>query len=163
MSVQVFGQRIIILNSHEHAVNLLNERSAIYSDRQSLTLAGSMVGWDHILVLRRYGHEFREIRQLFHQFIGTRNKVVQYYPCVDAEAGQFLVQLLHKPKDFAKHIRKSVTKSEFYGKNANSRLMDLTELLVRLFWLCPMGIKLKKMMTTTSSISWTRVWTNSRC
>lgn len=105
--MQVFGQRIIILNSHEHAVNLLNERSAIYSDRQTLTLAGKMVGWENILVLRRYGPDFREIRQLFHQFIGTRAKVTQYYPCVDAKTTRFLVQLLRQPEDFAKHIRKS--------------------------------------------------------
>lgn len=106
MSVRVFGQRIIILNSYEHAAALLNDRSAIYSDRQTLNVAGTIVGWDNILVLRPYGPNFREIRQLLHQFIGTRNKVVQYHSCVEEETGQFLLQLLRQPQDFVKHIRR---------------------------------------------------------
>ena len=108
MSVHVLNQRIVILSSYEHAVGLLNERSAIYSDRPTLTLAGDIVGWDNILGLRHYGPDFRETRQLFHQFIGTRNKVAKYHQCVEAKTVQFLAHLLEQPDELVKHIRRCV-------------------------------------------------------
>ena len=41
-SVEVFGQRIIILNEHDVAFQLLDERSSVYSDRPTMVFVGEM-------------------------------------------------------------------------------------------------------------------------
>ncbi|KAI0705985.1 cytochrome P450 [Cerioporus squamosus] len=98
MSVVLLGQPMIIINSYKHAYELLEKRSGIYSDRPHLIMAGDIVGWDQILVLLRYGNQFREYRP---------KSVDAFTPVIEEQTSQLLVRLLREPtSDLPSQIRK---------------------------------------------------------
>jgi hypothetical protein len=49
--INVLGQEMIILNSSKAAVDLLDKRSANYSDRPVVMMCGEIVGWNRSLAL----------------------------------------------------------------------------------------------------------------
>ncbi|TFK75553.1 cytochrome P450 [Pluteus cervinus] len=104
-SVSVFGDTYVILNSVQDAIEMLDRRSAIYSDRPSIVTA-NLTGWNSTLVLTSYNDErFRHIRTLFQKAIGTPASMSQYYPVEERETHRFLQRLLKTPDDFVAHIR----------------------------------------------------------
>ena len=99
----------VIINSYKHAYELLEKRSGIYSDRPHMIMAGDIVGWDQILVLLRYGSEFREYRRLMARVLGSRKSVEAFVPIIEEQTGKLLVRLLREPaSDLASQIRKYV-------------------------------------------------------
>jgi hypothetical protein len=108
-SVTVLGQPLIILNSAKMSIDMLDKKSAIYSDRPVLQMAGELVGWKNTLVLLPYGDRFRRYRRLFHSLIGTQSMIKRFYPSEELEARKFLRRMLAKPDDLAAHVRKCVS------------------------------------------------------
>ncbi|KAI0363948.1 cytochrome P450 [Pilatotrama ljubarskyi] len=108
MSITLLGQPMIIINSFQYAYELLEKRSAIYSDRPHLTMAGDIVGWDQILVLLRYGAQFREYRRLMARALGSRRSVEAFAPVIEAQSAQLLLRLYRDSTDIADQIRKCV-------------------------------------------------------
>lgn len=106
VAVTVFGQEFIILNSTQLALDLLEKRSATYSDRPVMEMGGELVGWKNTLVLIPYGDRFRTYRKLFHQVIGTNAAMANFQAVEEQETHSLLKALLHKPDDFANHLRK---------------------------------------------------------
>jgi len=106
MSVSVFGQHMIILNSAQRAFEMLETRSSIYSDRPILQMGGEMVGWKDTLVLIPYGERFRNYRKMFHQVIGTPSAMSAYHSVEEHETLRFLQRILVDPDNLAAHIRK---------------------------------------------------------
>jgi len=51
VSVSVFGQQMVILNSAQTAIEMLDKKSLIYSDRPIIPMGGELVGWKKLLVL----------------------------------------------------------------------------------------------------------------
>ncbi|KAJ7089229.1 cytochrome P450 [Mycena belliarum] len=80
----------------------------IYSDRPRAIMAGELVGWSRGLGYAQASHNprFRELRRLFHRFMGPR-------ACADAtllqiqerESKNLLRRLLSEPKNFDAHAR----------------------------------------------------------
>ena len=103
-SVSVLGQRIVIVNSLQIAADLLDKRSAIYSDRPTLAFVSDCVGWCRAMVFRRYGPDFRTIRRLVHSVIGTPAAIRKFDRIEEEEVHGFLKRLLEKPENFADHI-----------------------------------------------------------
>ncbi len=107
--VSLFGQPMIILNSPKVATEMLDKKSAIYSDRPRLVFGGEMVGWDQTLALTRYGDRFREYRRFMHQLIGGRNQVKRFHSLSETETRRFLRRVLEKPDHVQDHIRQCVS------------------------------------------------------
>ncbi len=107
-SVTVLGQPLIILNSAQMCKEMLDKKSAIYSDRPVLQMAGELVGWKYTLVLLPYGDRFRRYRRLFHSLIGNQAMIKRFYPSEELEARKLLRRILAKPDDLAAHVRKYV-------------------------------------------------------
>lgn len=108
VSFSLMGQRIVILNSLESAIDLLEKKSTIYSDRQPLPVTGKILKWDQFMGFTQYGHRFREMRRYMHRYIGSRgqlSKVAPLYGLIEEETQQFLVRLLKRPEQFAEHIQ----------------------------------------------------------
>ena len=97
MSVVLLGQPMVIINSYKHAFELLDRRSALYSDRPHMIMAGDIVGWDQVLVLLRYGPQFREYRRLMARILGSRKSVGAFAPVVEYQTGRLLLRLLRSP------------------------------------------------------------------
>ncbi|KAF7331776.1 hypothetical protein MKEN_00057500 [Mycena kentingensis (nom. inval.)] len=106
-SVTVLGQTIVVLGGTQVAVDLLDKRSAVFSDRPVCQMGGELVGWKNTLVLLPYGDRFRRFRRLFHNIIGSRNLMKQFHPMQELETRRFLRRVLAKPGDVATHIRKA--------------------------------------------------------
>ncbi|KAG1753726.1 cytochrome P450 [Suillus paluster] len=103
--VEVLGQHIMVLNSVKTAVEMLEKKSSVYSDRPVLPMGGELVGWKHTLVLLPYGDVFREYRKNFHRVIGSRAALDTYHPIEEIETHRFLKRVLAKPDQLQAHVR----------------------------------------------------------
>ncbi|KAG1756030.1 cytochrome P450 [Suillus lakei] len=103
--VEVLGQHTVVLNSVKTAMDMLDKKSSIYSDRPVLPMAGELVGWKHILGLSPYGDRFRRYRKNFHRAIGSRAALDIYNPIEEIETRRFLKCVLTKPDQLQEHVR----------------------------------------------------------
>ncbi|KAG2138836.1 cytochrome P450 [Suillus cothurnatus] len=69
---EVLGQHIVVLNSVKSAMDVLDKKGAVYSDRPVLPMGGELVGWKHTLALLPYGDRCRQLRENMHRIIGNR-------------------------------------------------------------------------------------------
>ncbi|KAG1869546.1 cytochrome P450 [Suillus subluteus] len=103
--VEVLGQHIIVLNSVKTAMELLDKKSSMYSDRPILQMGGELVGWKHSLGLLSYGDRFRCYRKNIHRAIGNRAAMNIYDPIEEIETHRFLQRIFAKPEQLQAHIR----------------------------------------------------------
>nr|VWO99561.1 Cytochrome P450 monooxygenase CYP52X1 [Ganoderma boninense] len=89
-------QTLLILNSVEAAVDLLDKRAAIYSDRPHSPLVG-LLGWSWNTPLVPYGEEWRRTRRASWQHF-TSKAMPKHYPTLLQESRRFL-RLLHAEPD----------------------------------------------------------------
>ncbi|KAH8109869.1 cytochrome P450 monooxygenase, partial [Phellopilus nigrolimitatus] len=106
-SVTVLGQTMVIINDYTIAVDLFEKKSAIYSDRPTLTFGGEMVGWDTSVPLSRYGERFRKYRRNFHEYLGTRTAVASFTPIEEVETRRFLLRTMRDPSSLHDQIRRT--------------------------------------------------------
>ncbi|KLO13999.1 cytochrome P450 [Schizopora paradoxa] len=104
--ITTMGQPVLILNSAQAAIDLLETRGNIYSDRPVAVMAGELVGWDRGLGYARYGERFKEFRRMFHQIMGSRPSQ-DLLPMQEKETAELLIRLLDRPEDFIAHARQS--------------------------------------------------------
>ncbi|KAJ7036174.1 cytochrome P450 [Mycena alexandri] len=106
-SVTLLGQPIVILNSAS-VMEEMDTKSAVFSTRPRLPMAGELVGYDQTLVLMPYGSKFRVFRTHFAKLIGTPAVLSQFIPLVENETHRFLKRLLLNPNADAvsAHVRK---------------------------------------------------------
>lgn len=108
-SVSLLGQRVVILNSLEATFDLLDKKSAVYSDRPVTPMAGELMGWSQALILSPYGDRFRDIRRFLHRYLGSRGqfeKIEPFYELIESETRRLLVRLRHQPEHYVDHVRK---------------------------------------------------------
>jgi len=103
--VEVLGQHMIVLNSMKTAMEMLDKKSSMYSDRPVLPMGGELVGWKHALVLLPYGDRFREYRKNIHRVIGSRAALHLYHPFLGIETHRFLKCVLAKPDQLQSHVK----------------------------------------------------------
>ena len=104
--LNVLGRKMIILNSSKAAVDLLDKRSSIYSERWFSMLAGEIIGWKKILGFMPYGSQFREIRKYLNRSIGTRASMEKYAPLLEKETAKLVARVVADPGSLAQCIRK---------------------------------------------------------
>ncbi|KZV66282.1 cytochrome P450, partial [Peniophora sp. CONT] len=109
VSVSVLGQPIVVLNTFEACVNLLDKRSSAYSGRPILTFAGNLIGWDRQMILCEDGERHKAMRRMFARHIGTHETVSEYHDLQEKEAKRFLVAASSDSDHLLKHIRLSVS------------------------------------------------------
>ncbi|KAF9546749.1 cytochrome P450 [Agrocybe pediades] len=68
----IFGRRLFVLNSREAAVDLLEKRSAIYSDRPRRAMT-DLCGFGKSAPFQAYGSSFRKARKLMHTELSQVN------------------------------------------------------------------------------------------
>lgn len=106
MSVKILDESFVILNSAEYAVDILDKKSAIYSSRGRVPVAGDMIGWSEAMILQPYGQRMREIRKLFGQVMGNPKRVERFQHLVEEETQQFLVHLSERADSLSLEIKK---------------------------------------------------------
>ncbi|KAK0200161.1 cytochrome P450 [Desarmillaria ectypa] len=106
-SATVPGQTIIVLNSYNVAKELLNNRSAKYSDRPPLSMH-ILSGWGNISLILGYGSALRAQRKLFHKLLGTLENFQRFYHVEDEQTRKFLKDMLRDPDHWVDHIHDDV-------------------------------------------------------
>ncbi|CAE7159557.1 unnamed protein product [Rhizoctonia solani] len=101
---RVFGVNTIVLNSREAAVDLLERRSNIYSDRPRMVMAGELVGWNRMVAISNYSDRIKTIRKYMHNSISSRTSQ-DWQPQQEQEAIRFLQKLRRSPENLISHIR----------------------------------------------------------
>lgn len=102
----VLGTTIVVLNSLEASIELLEKRSAIYSSRPTLVFGGQLCGWGKPMGLAPYGAYFRALRKPFHAMMGTKTSNSRFNHLQDVEVHRFLLRVLDEPSRLLDHIRK---------------------------------------------------------
>ncbi|KAK0214392.1 cytochrome P450 [Armillaria fumosa] len=106
-SAAVLGQTIIVLNSHSVAKELLNNRSANYSDRPPMTMH-IISGWSSLVLVLGYGSAFRAQRKLFHKLLGTMENLQRFYHIEDEQTRKFLKDIQRDPDHWIEHVEDDV-------------------------------------------------------
>lgn len=131
--INVLGQHIFVLNSVNIAVEMLDKKSSIYSDRPFVPMSGELMGYGQTLPYLRYGERFRLFRKNFHRIFGSRAALIVYHPIEEAETRRFLKRVLAKPDQLQAHIRHTagaIILRICYGyevKDDNDPLVDIAE------------------------------------
>ncbi|KAJ6541977.1 cytochrome P450 [Mycena vulgaris] len=135
---RVLGQPIVILHSLAAAHDLLNQRSAIYSSRPHLVMAGDLTGFDQSLGLVPYSPRFVSLRRLIHKEL-TGNMLQKYWPLHEEESRILIKKVLLDPSRFLESIRHysgSVILRVTYGYQTvdqNDRFLVLAEQVMGAF------------------------------
>ncbi|TFL03965.1 cytochrome P450 [Pterulicium gracile] len=101
---RIFGQSVVVLNSHQSVNDLLEKRSSLYSDRpRSIMFQEIMALGTWSLPFMGYGPAWRIQRQMFHSSFHP-NTVSSYRPVSTECTRKFLRQLHESPEKFRDHI-----------------------------------------------------------
>ncbi|KAG1851316.1 cytochrome P450 [Suillus subalutaceus] len=103
--IEVLGRHIIVLNSVETAMEMMDRKSVLYSDRPVLPMIGELVGWKDSLPFLSYGDRLRQQRKNIQRVIGSRAAVDVYNEIEEVETLRFLKRVLAKPDRLQEHIR----------------------------------------------------------
>ncbi|KAJ7127124.1 cytochrome P450 [Mycena epipterygia] len=98
------GNNILVLNSMESVVDLLDKRGNIYSHRPEFTVAGELMALGQSMPLLPYGNEWRAHRKLAHVAL-SQGAVKQYHVVQEDLAALLNKAILDKPEDFFSHVR----------------------------------------------------------
>ncbi|EJD42939.1 cytochrome P450, partial [Auricularia subglabra TFB-10046 SS5] len=102
--LRILTRRIIVLNNLQVAMDLLNKRSNIYSDRPTFVLLNDLAGWGWTLAGMSYGEMWRAIRRIFHSYFLSGGSE-RYRDLLIRSNIAFLRALLDTPQNFMQHIR----------------------------------------------------------
>jgi len=102
LSLHVFGQVIVVLNSIKATKDLLEKRSEIYSDRPVIPFY-DMMGWSWFLPTARYADPWRQGRKVLDRGLGP-GAAVAYHPMQEARARVLLARMLGSPDEWEAHI-----------------------------------------------------------
>ncbi|KAH9937818.1 cytochrome P450 [Epithele typhae] len=108
--LDALGQPVIIVGSHEVAVDLLEKRSSNYSDRAPSAMI-DIAGFGWAFTVHRYGPEWRRNRRAMHQYFNM-NAVAQYATSQKLEAHRLVRRLYDEPENLLHHLRR------FFGSSA---------------------------------------------
>ncbi|KAI0776614.1 cytochrome P450 [Trametes elegans] len=102
--LKLLQQPTIVLNSIEAARDLLDKRSAKYSDRPWLLLLREMLGLDSALVTIPYGDLHRTHRRWMYEAVGKKEQLRMYQDIQRRETKTLLRRLLDDPAGFTDHL-----------------------------------------------------------
>ncbi|KAJ7367004.1 cytochrome P450 [Mycena albidolilacea] len=128
---QAFGNHILILNSVKVAMELLEKRARIYSDRPALPMI-PLTGLEFNLAVMPHGEKWRQYRRLFHQHF-RRDAIAAYHPIQLRKIHNLLRDLLATPESFVEHAKTlaaAVIMATIYGYDIepkNDRFVYLAE------------------------------------
>ncbi|KAJ7841586.1 cytochrome P450 [Mycena olivaceomarginata] len=97
MHLQVLGKSMIVLDTLQAAVDLLDKKGSIYSDRPPLPLY-ELLGWTYMLSFMRYGEIFTRHRQV-HQSFFSRQRCAGFEPMQTQEARRLVRNLFASPTE----------------------------------------------------------------
>ncbi|KAK0213184.1 cytochrome P450 [Desarmillaria ectypa] len=104
--LEVMGQKMCIINTIRAATDLLDVRSAVYSDRPKMRMIRELMGWEFNVGFQSYGPKYKKSRKLFHYGFNARVSDA-YQPIQTKEITLLLEKLLRCPEQFEELLRET--------------------------------------------------------
>jgi cytochrome P450 len=107
----------VVITDRRLVKQLVDKKSALYSQRPKSYVADLISSGDHILLMQ-HGQQWRSTRKLLHTSLMERVVDDQHLPVQEAEARQMIHDYLLKPEDHMLHPKRfsnSVTMSIVWG------------------------------------------------
>ncbi|KAF9468288.1 cytochrome P450 [Collybia nuda] len=101
--LKILGQPFLVLNSAKATTELLDRRSANYSDRTYQPMVYDLMSWRWNFALMSHNDWWRIHRKTFHQFFSPK-AVLAYQPIQRKATDQLLKNLLKSPKELTTHL-----------------------------------------------------------
>lgn len=127
MHLSMAGQPLIILSTHQAAHDLLNRRSARYSDRPRMVMSGELVTKGMHMLLRQYDDRYRLHQRMEAPLLHLRSAAA-YRPLQDIESRQLLFDVVSEWEEFGEkgvdfhHHHERAMASTIYCLNYGYRL-----------------------------------------
>ncbi|EJD43161.1 cytochrome P450 [Auricularia subglabra TFB-10046 SS5] len=99
LHLRALGRHIIVLDSLQAAVDLLERRGANYSDRSRMPLIGELMGYGWHVTLMRYGDFWRLHRRALHQHLNEA-ALARLHITLEQTNARFLKALADTPGDW---------------------------------------------------------------
>ncbi|KAL6300908.1 cytochrome P450 [Sparassis latifolia] len=96
--LNILGQHLVVLNSAEAVIDLLEKRGTVYSDRPTCTMF-EMMGWEADVAIMPYGPRWRKHRKMLQEYFNY-NKCLTYRGDQAREVHALLKVLLTAPEQF---------------------------------------------------------------
>ncbi|KAF9557276.1 cytochrome P450 [Agrocybe pediades] len=101
--LHVFGQGIVFVNTSQAAIELMDKKGSIYSDKPNMIMARDIVGLGGLMVFTGYGDQFRRQRRLMQRATGPQ-VVTNYQPMLEVNTRSFLRSLVKSPQNYTEHL-----------------------------------------------------------
>ncbi|KAF8903096.1 cytochrome P450 [Gymnopilus junonius] len=131
LHLNIYGQHIIVLNAVEDAVELLERRSGLYSDRPKDPMI-TLMGWDFNVELMPYGQQWRAHRKLFQHCFRSKSSIA-YRTLQSAKINDLLYALLTRPGDFRSHCKETASAIMMATLYDNDLKPDTTDYFTKVF------------------------------
>lgn len=99
MHLRALDRHIVVLDTMQAAVDLLEKRSAVCSDRPRMPLVGELMGYGWNVSVMRYGHAWRLHRRVLHQHLNEA-ALARLYGNIERTNARFLRALVDTPADW---------------------------------------------------------------
>ncbi|KAJ7769577.1 cytochrome P450 [Mycena maculata] len=106
--ISLGGQEVVILNTFESAAELLEKRSAIYSDRPTLFVAREILTDGLFFTFVQYGALWRKMRRAAQQTF-RKDGVKDFWNIHEAEAAVLAKSLVDSPAEWEAHLRRALS------------------------------------------------------
>ncbi|KAI1502980.1 putative cytochrome P450 [Biscogniauxia marginata] len=114
----ILGSKVMIVLSSDRAIkDLLDKRSAIYSDRMDLYVGQTLASGGLRILMMRYGQTWRTIRRIMHNLLNI-HAARSFEPYQVLENQQMIYDILNEPQNFTQHVRRyanSLTTTVTFG------------------------------------------------
>ena len=98
------GRKSVVLNTPKVIFDLLDKRSAIYSERPVFHFAGGILGLDRGTVLLQHNEIHKRSRKFLRQTMGP-GAVKRYWGLQQYETARFLQRSIDKPDALSEQIK----------------------------------------------------------
>ncbi|KAJ3558414.1 hypothetical protein NM688_g942 [Phlebia brevispora] len=121
--LNIVGKHVVVLNTLEAAIDLLDHRSGIYSDRPRMIVASEIICDDNHLALMGYGPKWRRLRRIAHDILNTHG-VQAYRQHQEHDAAILVGNLLESPQNWDRHFRLAAASNSYsvmYGEHLSGK------------------------------------------
>ncbi|KAI5889746.1 cytochrome P450 [Schizophyllum commune H4-8] len=122
--LSVPGQSIVVLNTYDACVEILEKRSRMYSSRPVLPMVGDIMKMDSSPILMPYGERWRARRRLIHTMLNP-TAAAQFHPCIQKSVHTLLRAMLDAGEDglepALRHLAASTILCVAYGIDVSNK------------------------------------------
>ncbi|KAG8877871.1 hypothetical protein FRB97_002942 [Tulasnella sp. 331] len=118
--ISIANKSALVINSHEAALDLLDKRAAVYSDRPRFVMACELCGMEDATVFLGYGALLKKHRKLLAQSLHPRVVERDFVPLQERSTHKLANALLDDPDNFVNLIEQcfgNTIQAIAYGQN----------------------------------------------